>query len=215
MEKDSSSVSTLPSMLLRRFGRKTLFVLLLTFLVEIAIVAWLAFLWASDPSNQLWHSIMVSGWITRAISIPTLFLRTAVDFQSGYVAAMVAGLALESGGSVLLRHAPLISTARADRTRPRKLFLPIVRGAAGRYLKNTFNLGTLTLLCFTTLALQFSSTVLLSDLHLGQMPGLNLTRTATYDFAYEPERYLGILPSGWAHWFNVRSRFPQHSRNSR
>lgn len=40
------------------------------------------------------------------------------------------------------------------------------------------------LLFFTTTILQFGSTVLLSDLHLGQLPSLPTNHTSTYDFVY-------------------------------
>ena len=40
------------------------------------------------------------------------------------------------------------------------------------------------LLCLTTTLLQFSSTALLSDLRLGQLPSLPSIRNATYDFVY-------------------------------
>ena len=39
----------------------------------------------------------------------------------------------------------------------------------------------------TTTMLQFSSTALLSDLHLGSLSGLPANRTSTYDFVYELE----------------------------
>ena len=41
------------------------------------------------------------------------------------------------------------------------------------------------LLFATTTFLQFSSTVLLSDLHLGTLPGLSANLTSTYDFVYK------------------------------
>ena len=44
--------------------------------------------------------------------------------------------------------------------------------------------GAVLLLFATTTALQFSSTVLLSDLRLGQLPSLPVNRTISYDFEY-------------------------------
>lgn len=44
----------------------------------------------------------------------------------------------------------------------------------------------MVLLLFTsTTLLQFSSTALLSDLQLGRLPGLQINKSSTYDFAYE------------------------------
>lgn len=44
--------------------------------------------------------------------------------------------------------------------------------------------GAVVLLFATTTLLQFSSTILLSDLELGQLPGLAANHSATYDFVY-------------------------------
>lgn len=52
-------------------------------------------------------------------------------------------------------------------------------------LETAVGFGTAVLLLFiTTTTLQFSSTILLSDLHLGQLPSLVANRSASYDFVY-------------------------------
>ena len=94
--------------------------LLASTLAELAVIGFLGFLWFADLHNGFWHQIMVTGWATRAVSISTLVLRSAIDLQAGVAAAMLAALVLESS-TVGLRHAAQISTMRAGSPQPRAL----------------------------------------------------------------------------------------------
>ena len=72
---------------------------------------------------------MISGWATRAVSISTLVLRSAIDLQAGVAAAMLAALVLESS-TVRLRDAAQLSTMRAGSPQPRAL-LEIIPAMSG------------------------------------------------------------------------------------
>lgn len=116
--------------------------------------------------------IMISGWATRAVSLPSMILRTAIDLQTGIAAAMLAALALESG-SVLLHDTAKVSSARAQRARPHTLIHPLTMGLLRnlRDYKKLLTVAAVVLLAGSALILQFSSTILLSDLRLGSLPG--------------------------------------------
>ena len=158
---------------------------------------------------------MVRGWATRAVSIPSLLLRAATDLQTGREAAMLGSLAIESG-SVLLRDAAMISLSRADRARPRKLIFPMLRGPiwALKRPEDVVNVSAVTLLCLTTFARQFTSTILLSDLRVGTLPGISYESHVAYDFEYTPNPFgfAGINNGGWAAW--VRVDFPIINRGT-
>ncbi len=123
----SSSESRRLSNVARRIGVSALVVLLLTFCLTLAVVGFLGFLWSAGPDNRIWYWIIVRGWATRAVSIPTLVLRTATDLQTGIIAAMLAALALECG-PVILEDAAKLSLARATHPRPSDLISPTMRG---------------------------------------------------------------------------------------
>ena len=75
---------------LYRVGKNALLTIVGTIALMAAITAFFAFLWFTDEHNTAWYSIMVRGWATRAVSIPSLFLRAAVDLQSKFM-YMLAG----------------------------------------------------------------------------------------------------------------------------
>lgn len=170
----------------RRLGRTTLTSLLVTVVMQIIIVATLLFFWHTQPNNTLWHTVMIKGWITRVISIATFFLRLAIDTQASYVAAMAAALTLEQG-AVLMKHAAKVSKARADGSSPRNLLVPILLGwAERRTWTGVLHAASIIILVLTTFGLQFSSTLLLSDLHLGTLPSFSRTSLVPFDFQYRP-----------------------------
>lgn len=106
--------------LLRRLGWQSITILVLTTIAALAVIGFLGFLWFANLEDGVWHRIMVNGWATRAVSIATLVLRSAIDLQAGVAAAMLAALVLESS-SVRLRDAARISTMRAGSPQPRAL----------------------------------------------------------------------------------------------
>ena len=116
-----------------------------------------------------------------------MIVRFAIDIQAGVAAAMLAAILLESS-SVCLHRVGQLSIMRATSPQPRALLevLPAIitfdwtrdkLGSIGYSLIIVF-------LTVTTTALQFSSTVLLSDLSLGQLPGSSSVRIIPYEFNY-------------------------------
>ena len=83
---------------------------------------------------------------------------------------------------------------------------------------------TILLLFATTTVLQFSSTILLSDLQLGQLPSLVANRSASYDFVYDAHGHPFInantanLTFGYSQYtgpvtYPLQLRIPTWSRN--
>ena len=72
-------------------------------------------------------------------------------------------------------------------------------------LADVANISAIALLCLTTLGLQFTSTILLSDLDIGSLPGITYTSVIPYDFEYyaHPSSFEGSELGGWSYWYNV------------
>lgn len=231
MPVDAKNASTA----IQRIGVSALAALILTLLVIVAVMGFFGFIFWGDASDKNWHTIMVRGWATRAISIPSLVLRAAVDIQAGIVAAMLAALALESG-SVLLRDAARVSTARVTKTRPRSLLLPLIVGSRwnSKYLRDALTIAAVAILTTTTLVMQFSSTILLSDLRLGILPGIFVFAALPFilivtgtpeispialDFSYYINGNHTTSPDGWTSYrqqgykTNLLSRLPTVSNS--
>lgn len=168
-----------------RIGWWIICVLVGTVLIILGLVGFLAFIWFGSIENGTWHTIMAKDWATRSISISALVLRTAVDIQASIGAAMLASLALETS-VVRLSDTALISVMRAGNSNPRDLLLPVFISLGLKPQKEAVVLGVAAiLLTMTTGLLQFTSTVLLSDLRLDPLPGLASQSPLAYDFLYD------------------------------
>ena len=126
----------------------------------LATASFLAFLWFGDPNNRVWNAIMFDGWLIRTVTILALVIRTIVASQLLICVSMLAGLVLERGQSPLPGSAA-ISMMRFQNSGPLGLFYrlwPAVRSSSG------FALGATTVIIgLVAIALQFTSTALLSD----------------------------------------------------
>ena len=114
---------------------------------------------------------------------------------------MLTSIVLKTS-SVRLSDAAKVSIMRANNPRPRALLdlIPALSGQGcleGR-LKTTVYCLAVLLLFGTTTTLQFSSTLFLSDLHLGRLPDLPEKRSVAYDFDYGKSNEVEIIAPGLA-----------------
>jgi hypothetical protein len=129
----------------------------------LAFIGYISFLWLAADNNLIWKNIALAGWITRSIAIAAVVLRTAITVQSGIVCSMIAGIVLEGPG-VAPPELATISMMRATTPAPYTLFGHIYTGTKFiSWLATSFA----AVLTVTTLFLQFTSTILLSDLGTG------------------------------------------------
>ncbi|KAI0427063.1 hypothetical protein F5Y09DRAFT_345092 [Xylaria sp. FL1042] len=145
-------------------------------IIIFASVAFLAFLWfgaGSAPEAQgaphFWRYIALNGWIDRIITFVALILRTTVTAQAAVCVSMLAGLILERS-FVLRSKVAHFSILRATNTGPTTLMHLIL---SSRNMRMIFKIESLLglLLLFNTTGLQFSSTILLSDVHESNVAG--------------------------------------------
>lgn len=80
----------------------------------------ISFFWFADDSNTTWKLLASEDWITKALAVSSLFLRTSISLQASIATAMLASLALESS-QVLLSHLASVSTMRNSNSGPYNL----------------------------------------------------------------------------------------------
>ncbi|KAF3935285.1 hypothetical protein ABW19_dt0205168 [Dactylella cylindrospora] len=173
-----------------RVGYITIAVLALTFAVIIACIGFFTFLWYSNVDNSTWKRIMVDEWATRAIALTSTALRWAVVTQAAVGLAMIAAVALERF-DVPLSNIANVSLMRVNGGQLLPTLLdvcwPLSRfGPVGVIFRTV--LPILMLLGTSTL-IQFTSTVLLSDLYLDVIPGYPATANLTIDWWFDGNFY--------------------------
>jgi hypothetical protein len=143
-----------------------------------AALSFLAFLWFGSRDNTSWRRIALGGWMTRAIAISSLAIRTGASLQEIVATAMLAALALECAKVPLQDIAPF-SMLRNGNSGPLQLSYLLLRWMGREWIQWVVPSLSLLLLMVGT-AIQFSSTILLSDLGLVAIPGrLSVTSLST------------------------------------
>ncbi|KXH47867.1 hypothetical protein CNYM01_01385 [Colletotrichum nymphaeae SA-01] len=138
----------------------------------LALLGFLLFLWTGEGSQDgrtaatLWRWIMLNQHITQAITLSTVLLRIAVTAQASIYTSLIAGVVLEKHGVPLFRVAEM-SIIRCTNDGPFQLTWLLMTAARRAYTQT----GLAILLLLTTFVVQFSSTLLVSDLGMGDLVG--------------------------------------------
>jgi hypothetical protein len=174
----------------RKLGTINVVALIISTLSIWASLGFISFLWAQGhlsshdlPTTTTWLSIINAGWLSRAITLAALLLRTAITVEAGVCASMLASLIIELGGSNLFR-APQLSIARTTSSHPAVLLWAAIGGLT-RETRLLYVL-VLGLVVFTTVTSNFTSTILLSDLVPGTL--INAPQRATLNISFAQQR---------------------------
>ncbi|KAK2010465.1 hypothetical protein LZ32DRAFT_607480 [Colletotrichum eremochloae] len=138
----------------------------------LAILGFLLFLWSGEGPDDgrgaavLWRWIMLSQYVTQAITLLTVLLRLAITAQASIYTSLIAGVVLEKHGVPLSRVAEM-SIIRCINDGPLRLAWLLVTSAR----KSCLQAGLVILLLLTTVTIQFSSTFLVSDLAVSSVIG--------------------------------------------
>jgi hypothetical protein len=180
-----------------------IFVMVASTLMLVATAAFISFLWFGNQSSRLWRKIALSEWMPRAITLSALIVRLAVSLQAGLTTSMLASLVIE-GDSVRLIDALEISMARFSNAGPHTLLWPCVRQS-----KSIALVILHIALVLTTLAAQFASTFLLSDVAIAGQITLAENNTFSYGFSTDYPVEL-TLESSTApdYWIQPPRNFP-------
>ncbi|SCO90106.1 uncharacterized protein FRV6_14234 [Fusarium oxysporum] len=112
------------------------------------------------------RSIVLAGWTTRSITITSLVLRWATAAKAATCTSMLAAILLQKG-AVPLPAATAVSIFRFDNTGPWSLLGKM----RGEWHHGSVSVGLLaTLLTFTSFSLQFTPTVVLSQVGIASLP---------------------------------------------
>ncbi|KAL2286919.1 hypothetical protein FJTKL_06432 [Diaporthe vaccinii] len=128
-------------------------------------VAFIGFLWSNPDGTQndgTWLKIVLNDWILKSVTISTMVLRVAVSAQAGIATSMLASVIMETKGVALHRSAA-VNALRYVNNGPQSLTLAL----RDTYSRSGLWAAVALLLCLTTFALQFASTVLVGDLAIG------------------------------------------------
>jgi len=162
----------------RLLGRYGLLAILGGIPLQLGILSFLGYLWTvsqqsgrdeGEPRVQVvWRTIVLHSWMAPAITLSSVLIRGVVGTQLILCTALTAGLLLERG-SVPFEDAPRLAVVRAYNSGP----WDVVRLLLARHPTRLFRslpgfLVTLLLLVGT--ALQFTSTLLVSDLGDDRVP---------------------------------------------
>jgi hypothetical protein len=136
----------------------------------LVVMGFLTFLWFGYGSEiegrnatWVWRQLALEDWMTRAITLTALVLRIIVSAQSTVCTSMVAALILEKRFARKSNIASL-SVLRAINGGPR-LLIQLLLSSKSLALVLNLEFWLITALAIITLVLQFSSTILVSDLH--------------------------------------------------
>ncbi|TLS21125.1 uncharacterized protein PpBr36_10511 [Pyricularia pennisetigena] len=141
-------------------------------ILSFAFLAFLSFLWLTkerfDPelAGPTWRWVMLGGRVTQAITLATVLIRIAVTTKAAVFTSLIACIMLEKHGVPLSQVAEL-SVLRCVNDGPMRLAWLLLTSCRKSPLLSIVSLG----LILTTVAVQFSSTILVSDLDFTRIIG--------------------------------------------
>ncbi|KAL8397250.1 hypothetical protein RB594_004100 [Gaeumannomyces avenae] len=141
--------------------------------VTLAILGFLAFLWTteavsgSERAPAAWRWVVLGGRATQAVTLATVVARAAITAQSTVYTSLISSIALERHG-VPLSAAAQFSVLRAINDGPLRLAWLLLTSSPRR---SALLAGLTVVLFATTVAVQFSSTILVSDLEFSTVVG--------------------------------------------
>ncbi|EXJ69857.1 uncharacterized protein A1O5_06929 [Cladophialophora psammophila CBS 110553] len=150
-------------------GRYGFGVLSLGTLLIAGAIAFLWFLWKADDHNNFWRRIVAEGRIAQAIALTALVIRFAVFAQAALCTSMLANLALQRS-HVTLPNSVSMALLQYQNNGPHQLVVDLFDSCKRRKAVIVGLLAVFLLL--TTTVVQFTSTILLSDLQISPIAGL-------------------------------------------
>lgn len=194
-----NSSTRLPIM--QSLGRFDCIILLGGTVLIFPVVGFLLYLWTGESSGRsrqstpnLWRTIALASWITRTVALCSLLLRTITTAQSAICTSLVAALLIERRRVPLSKIARL-SLARDVNSGPLELLR--VGLTSGLSLASfSLEIGLLLTVALASVAIQFSTTVLMLDLGIATLA--QCSNTTRHNVALSPSMIeaIGNWPEG-------------------
>jgi hypothetical protein len=151
----------------RRLGPIALTTIVLGLLVELGVLSFLVYFWTGignnpdgEHANYVWRHLVLNDYAARTITICALILRTAVDLQGAVGTGLAAALLIEAR-VVRFSDVAAFSVIRAINAGPWSVSRRLAWSPT-TFIRSFPAFASLILL-LTVVAIQFSSTLLLSD----------------------------------------------------
>jgi hypothetical protein len=142
----------------------------LSSIILLSTYSFLTFLWFSSDENTTWRKIANQDWITQATTLSSALIRLATGIQATTASCMLASLAIEKG-KVPLRELANMSVMRFNSSPLALCWLLLHNVFARGCMEESYApcLGCFAVL--SSLALQFTSTILVTDVGTGLVLG--------------------------------------------
>lgn len=169
-------------------GRLSTVILILGAAVSLATLEFLSFLWfgagkapGGKEATMAWRTIMLNGWLIQVVTLSSVLLRVVQAFQAGVATSLVAALVLQDC-RVPLSKVAHFTVMRGANGGPGALLYLLVKSSATDRARILLSLpGLLACALFLgTLATQFTSTILVSDLGFENLVGFPIPKNVSY-----------------------------------
>lgn len=188
---DATDAETLTSSI--RLGKSASTIILLGWVVEILVIAFIVYLWTGPGSDTrgssattFWRWIMLNDLAAQATTIASMVIRTAIGLQATVCTALTAAVLLESR-VVRMSDIPLFSILRAVNGGPSSIVEPLIW--TPRRLFGSIPTWLVLALFLTSISSEFTSTLLLVDFRKTSLLNRSITN-ATAVIETQPELLL-------------------------
>ena len=192
--------------LCRRLGRTSIVVLCFGMCALLTTIALLAYVWFCDAQRATWHYLVENAWLARIVTLVALVIRIVVSAQSSIAVSMIASVLLESPSGTRLPDIANMSIMRFTNAGPLSALKTITNMARAFIVLTVL---AIALALFST-ALQFTSTILLSD--FDAVLALTTNRTAQYLVMYDATTPIGAFEA-IRYWTFLPSSFPLFAKH--
>lgn len=145
---------------------------------------------------QAWERFVFSGWLLRVITLSSIVIRVSMATQATVFCMVMASIALQRS-NVLKGDLASVAIYRFTNSGPQNMILPLLR--TRKDWKSTLAAAATIALALTTLASQFTSTILLTDIGTKRLK----TTDSVFDVAFggnlsqETEFWVGTTAATW------------------
>ncbi|KAL0937199.1 uncharacterized protein CTRU02_206930 [Colletotrichum truncatum] len=193
----------------------SIFVSLLSIACAVSFVSWL---WWTSHKDDRWRAwVLIPNRLQIGITVASVIIRTAVGTLAAIATAMIASVAVERRG-VDLHAVAQVSIARFSSSGPLTLGLLALRSSTLAVVVRVI----VVLLILSTFAVQFTSTLLLSDLEQSQIASFTQPMDNAYTFAGKlgsttfprEDVFLGYDNGLWGQRPQIAETFAEYSADS-
>ena len=183
---------------IRRLGTRPIYTLVTTTVIIFGLCGHLAYLWLGQVNSGPWKRIIVNRRTIRSVAVIVLALRTAICLQAATGSAIIASLLLKSRPGIKFQHLPTVSPIHTGTTSLWTLARCAYEDLWGSFATHRHSNYRYCIaeqfLVIKTSIIQFSFTVLLSDLRWGPLVGYEYDSQVPPGLSYSISRAAEKIP---------------------